>query len=148
MLDRVVLGSSLVLASCVPLPQEACSSDTQCSDRFGDDWICGAAGYCAPDEESNGAPMECPTMVCEDVINVGHVSAQTGPTQHLGLGMAVGIRAAFKEVNDAGGVQDRVLNLLVRQVDAQDLEITVTRASGYWRSRCARTGRRRGSCRA
>jgi branched-chain amino acid transport system substrate-binding protein len=116
MLDRVLLGSSLVLASCVPLPQQACSSDTQCSDRFGDDWMCGAAGYCvAPDEDdTNGEPMECPTMVCEDVINVGHVSAQTGPTQHLGLGMAVGIRAAFKEVNDAGGVQGRVLDLLVR----------------------------------
>lgn len=52
--------------------------------------------------------LPCP----ENSLVFGMSTALTGPTAHLGLGMRAGVLAAFKEANDAGGIQGRGLCLL------------------------------------
>ncbi len=49
--------------------------------------------------------------VSEDKIIFGQTAALGGPASALGLGMQQGIMAAFKEVNEAGGVNGRKLEL-------------------------------------
>ena len=44
-------------------------------------------------------------------VKFGQSAALTGPSSALGLGMKLGIDAAFKEANDAGGVHGRMLKL-------------------------------------
>ena len=50
--------------------------------------------------------------VSDTEITFGQTAAFEGPASALGLGMKEGILAAFKEVNDAGGVNGRTLNLV------------------------------------
>ncbi len=49
--------------------------------------------------------------VFEDRIRFGQSAAFSGPARELGIGMRVGIRAAFAEANKAGGVHGRLLEL-------------------------------------
>lgn len=44
-------------------------------------------------------------------VQFGQSAALTGPSSALGQGMKLGIEAAFKEANDAGGVHGRMLKL-------------------------------------
>jgi len=63
------------------------------------------------------AMLEEPTAapgVADDEIRFGQSAALTGPSSALGKGMQLGIQAAFKEVNDAGGVNGRRLTLTTR----------------------------------
>jgi ABC-type branched-subunit amino acid transport system substrate-binding protein len=113
---RILLGSLLGIATACSLTlvdRKDCVADEDCVSTFGSGWSCGADGLCtaplSPDEID-----DCDVAVCDRVINIGNVSAQTGPTSNLGLEMVAGIRAAFKEANDAGGVGGRQLNLIVR----------------------------------
>lgn len=50
--------------------------------------------------------------VFKDKIIFGQSAVLKGPASALGQGMRMGIRAAFKEVNDKGGVQGRTLELI------------------------------------
>lgn len=52
--------------------------------------------------------------ISDSEILFGQSAALTGPSAALGLGMQLGIQAAFKEVNDAGGVHGRQLRLVTR----------------------------------
>ncbi|WP_419161506.1 ABC transporter substrate-binding protein [Candidatus Palauibacter sp.] len=52
--------------------------------------------------------------VFPDSIVFGQSAALNGPAEELGRNMNLGIRAAFEEANRAGGVNGRVLRLLVR----------------------------------
>ena len=49
--------------------------------------------------------------VSSDKIVLGQAAALTGPAAELGLGMKVGLEAAFAEVNKTGGVKGRKLEL-------------------------------------
>lgn len=51
------------------------------------------------------------TGVSKETVSFGQIAALDGPAARLGLGMQLGILAAFKEVNDAGGVGGRQLTL-------------------------------------
>lgn len=65
-----------------------------------------------------GGPAERPEQligipgVTASQILFGQSAALTGPSDELGQSMRVGIQAAFKEANDAGGVNGRTLTLL------------------------------------
>ena len=65
-----------------------------------------------------GGPAERPEQptgipgVTASGILFGQSAALTGPSDELGRGMQVGIQAAFKEANDAGGVNGRALTLV------------------------------------
>ena len=52
--------------------------------------------------------------ISDSEILFGQSAALTGPSAALGLGMQLGIQAAFKEANDAGGVHGRQLRLVTR----------------------------------
>ena len=45
--------------------------------------------------------------VSDDRVDFVQIAALDGPAARLGLGMQKGILAAFKEINDAGGVSGR-----------------------------------------
>lgn len=57
------------------------------------------------------APTRAENGVFDDRIVLGQAAALTGPAAELGLGMKVGLEAAFAEVNKAGGVNGRKLEL-------------------------------------
>jgi branched-chain amino acid transport system substrate-binding protein len=85
-----------------------CTTNADCGGE-----VCLPSGLCS---NANAAlPMtDCAVQVCEDVINIGNVSAQTGPTSNLGTEMVTGVRAAFYQANLRGGVDGRLVNLVVR----------------------------------
>ena len=64
--------------------------------------------------------------IFEDRIVFGQSAAFTGPAGQLGIGMRHGIRAAFAEVNRAGGVHGRRLELVTRD-DTYEPELAVSR---------------------
>ena len=64
---------------------------------------------CAQYGEDHGTPG-----VSARVVNFGQSAAFTGPSSELGVGMRLGIEAAFKEANQAGGVNGRMLMLTTR----------------------------------
>ena len=57
------------------------------------------------------APLRAEDGVFKDKILFGQVAALNGPAQALGQGMREGILAAFEEINRAGGVNGRKLEL-------------------------------------
>lgn len=67
------------------------------------------AGFLAAVMFAGPAPAE--TGVTEGTILFGQSTALDGPASALGLGMRDGIAAAFKEINDAGGIKGRLLEL-------------------------------------
>jgi len=56
-------------------------------------------------------PASADPGVTEQTILFGQSAALDGPASALGLGMRDGIAAAFKEINDAGGIKGRKLEL-------------------------------------
>ena len=63
-----------------------------------------AAQPAAADEATPG--------VTDERVLFGQSAAFSGPAQELGLGMQLGIRAAFQEANDRGGIHGRMLELV------------------------------------
>lgn len=55
-----------------------------------------------------------PTLFASEPIKVGMSAVLTGPSAAIGNDLRSGIESYFKLVNDAGGVQDRQLELIVR----------------------------------
>ena len=49
--------------------------------------------------------------ISDDQILFGQSAVFSGPSQELGRGMRLGIRAAFYEINQAGGINGRELQL-------------------------------------
>ncbi len=64
--------------------------------------------------------------VTDDEIRFGQSAALTGPSAALGQGMRLGIQAAFKEANDAGGVHGRKLDLTTLN-DAYETDFAFSR---------------------
>ena len=63
--------------------------------------------------------------VFADRVLFGQSAAFSGPAQELGVNMRLGIRAAFQEANDRGGVHGRTLELVTLD-DAYEPEAAVT----------------------
>ena len=68
-------------------------------------------------EESAGVPG-----VTDDNILFGQSAALSGPSGELGIEMRLGIRAAFTEANQSGGVHGRTLGLVTRN-DAYESQL-------------------------
>src|SRR5215218_11145374 len=60
---------------------------------------------------TTGIPASAENGVSPDKIVFGQAAALDGPASALGLGMKMGLEAAFAEVNKAGGVKGRKLEL-------------------------------------
>ena len=63
--------------------------------------------------------------IFDDRIVFGQSAAFTGPAGQLGIGMNHGIQAAFAEVNRAGGVNGRLLELVTRD-DTYEPELAIS----------------------
>ena len=67
-------------------------------------------------------PQQVPTLdelhavsgISDDMVLFGQSAAQSGPSAQLGIGMTLGINAAFQEANQNGGVHGRQLVLTTR----------------------------------
>ncbi len=64
--------------------------------------------------------------VTDDAVLFGQSAAFTGPAQELGIGMRLGIRAAFQEANESGGVHGRRIDL-VSLDDTYEPELAIER---------------------
>ncbi len=64
-----------------------------------------------------------------DKVVFGQSAAFSGRAQELGIGMQLGILAAFKEANDNGGVHGRKLELIPRD-DAYEPEAAIANTTG------------------
>ena len=60
---------------------------------------------------ATGIPASAENGVSPDKIVFGQAAALDGPASALGLGMKMGLEAAFAEINKAGGVKGRKLEL-------------------------------------
>ena len=65
------------------------------------------------------------TGISDDRILFGQSAAFSGPARELGIGMKLGILAAFKEANDSGGVHGRALELTWKD-DAYEPEAAIS----------------------
>ena len=74
------------------------------------------------------ADLDDPGISGSEIL-FGQSAALTGPSRALGLGMQLGIQAAFKEVNDAGGVHGRQLRLVSRD-DRYETDAAFTQTLG------------------
>lgn len=119
--NRTVKTLSTILAVCL-LGLAACGPDTDAS-------LSEAPTVAAPTSTppnlaaSPTAGLEDPG-VFDDRIVFGQSAAFTGPAGQLGISMNHGIQAAFAEVNRAGGVNGRLLELVARD-DTYEPELAI-----------------------
>ncbi len=59
-----------------------------------------------------------PAIAAKDPIPVGYLPALTGPSSSTGIGINRGIQLAVKEINDAGGIDGRPLELIARDTQS------------------------------
>ncbi len=88
----------------------------------------GAPGQLAPDAAGGSDPESVPSGepgVFDDYILFGQSAAFSGPANELGINMRLGIKAAFQEINQRGGVNGRQLELKFMD-DAYEPEAAIT----------------------
>ncbi len=59
-----------------------------------------------------------PAIAAKDPIPVGYLPALTGPSSSTGIGINRGIQLAVKEINDAGGIDGRPVELITRDTQS------------------------------
>src|SRR6516164_2163021 len=59
-----------------------------------------------------------PAIAVNEPIRVGYLPALTGPSSSTGIGINRGIQLAVKEINDAGGIDGRQVELITRDTQS------------------------------
>jgi branched-chain amino acid transport system substrate-binding protein len=59
-----------------------------------------------------------PAIAANDPIRIGYLPALTGPSSSTGIGINRGFELAVKELNDAGGINGRPIELVVRDTQS------------------------------
>ncbi len=93
--------------------EEPCTDDGECTEVYGFGAVCGEAGYC--EVEGDGRPVGGDSAgdgvgvlvdgVSPTTVRTIGIAAQTGTTRDLGIGMTVGIQAAFAGIGDEGPIR-------------------------------------------
>ena len=59
-----------------------------------------------------------PAIAAKDPIQVGYLPALTGPSSSTGIGINRGIELAVKQINDAGGIDGRQIEMITRDTQS------------------------------
>src|SRR4029077_2188566 len=59
-----------------------------------------------------------PAIAAKEPIQVGYLPALTGPSSSTGIGINRGLQLAVKEINDAGGIDGRQIELITRDTQS------------------------------
>ncbi|HEY2527608.1 MAG TPA: ABC transporter substrate-binding protein [Xanthobacteraceae bacterium] len=59
-----------------------------------------------------------PAIAAKDPILIGYLPALTGPSSSTGIGINRGIQLAVQEINDAGGIDGRTIELITRDTQS------------------------------
>jgi branched-chain amino acid transport system substrate-binding protein len=60
-----------------------------------------------------------PAIAANEPISIGYLPALTGPSSSTGIGINRGVQLAVKEINDAGGIDGRQIELIVRDTQSE-----------------------------
>src|ERR1700686_798640 len=60
-----------------------------------------------------------PAVAASEPIRIGYLPALTGPSSSTGIGINRGIQLAVQEINAAGGVNGRQLELITRDTQSE-----------------------------
>src|SRR5436853_5149680 len=63
--------------------------------------------------------LASPAIAANEPIRVGYLPALTGPSSSTGIGINRGIQLAVQEINAAGGVNGRQLELITRDTQSE-----------------------------
>jgi branched-chain amino acid transport system substrate-binding protein len=59
-----------------------------------------------------------PAIAAKESIRIGYLPALTGPSSSTGLGVTRGVKLAIEEINAAGGINGRQIDLIVRDTQS------------------------------
>ena len=63
-------------------------------------------------------PLAKPAIAANEPIPIGYLPALTGPSSATGIGINRGLQLAVQEINDAGGINGRKLELITRDTQS------------------------------
>src|SRR6201993_266786 len=72
----------------------------------------------SPGAAAIAAGISKPAIAAKDPIQVGYLPALTGPSSSTGIGINRGIQLAVQEINAAGGIDGRQLELITRDTQS------------------------------
>src|ERR1700743_2225539 len=60
-----------------------------------------------------------PAIAAKEPILIGYLPARTGPSSSTGIGINRGVQLAVQEINAAGGIDGRQIELIVRDTQSE-----------------------------